>query len=127
MGAGLRHTFELLGPEYSLNVDLSNTGSQVFFSRKVVGESGEDLVEKQNAEQGLMPFSPNEPAHYGYSGENLHFVRAFLSGSSPALDFGDGVEVMRLLMAAYRSAAEDRAVDPCEEGLISYDPYGIGV
>jgi len=99
VGAGLRHTFELLGPEYALDVNMAECGVKVFFSRNVHGSAGEDLVEKQNAEQGLMPISPNEPAHYGYSGENRHFVNAFLNDTAPALDFGDGVEVMRLFLA----------------------------
>ena len=123
VGAGLRHTFGLLGPEYSLDVDLADTGTRVFFSRDVVGEAGEDLVEKQNAEQGLMPISPDEPATYGYVGENRHFVQAFLSGDAPDLGVDDGVEVMRLLMASYLSAAEGRSVDPADPALESYSPY----
>lgn len=122
VGAGLRHTFELLGPEYSLAIDMSRCGVEVFFSRRVSGEAGEDLVEKQNAEQGLMPISPNEPAHYGYAGENRHFARSFLAGSRPALTAADGVEVMRVLMAAYRSSEEGRAVDPADPALESFVP-----
>lgn len=122
VGAGLRHTFELLGPEYALNIDLSQCGVSVFFSRNVHGEAGEDLVEKQNAEQGLMPISPNEPAHYGYAGENRHFVRCFREGRPPELGFDDGVEVVRLLMAAYRSAEEGRAVDPADPALERFVP-----
>jgi predicted dehydrogenase len=101
VGAGLRHTFALLGPEYSLDVDMADTGVRVFFSRKVSGAAGEDLVEKQNAEQGLMPISPNEPALYGYAAENRHFARAFARGAKPELTVEDGVEVMRILMKAY--------------------------
>jgi len=123
VGAGLRHEFALLGPEYSLDIDMSATGTTVFFSREVTGEAGEDLVEKQNAEQGLMPISPDEPAHYGYSNENRHFVRAFLDGSAPELTFHDGVEVMRILMAAYKSAEEGRTIDPSDPDLADYAPY----
>ena len=123
VGAGLRHNFELLGPEYALNVDMAECGVKVFFSREVKGAAGEDLVENQNAEQGLMPISPNEPAHYGYAGENRHFVQAFLNGTTPQLNFSDGVEVMRLLMAAYKSADSDCAVDPNSKELESYQPY----
>lgn len=125
VGAGLRHEFSLLGPEYALDVDMSDTGTTVFFSREVRGEAGEDLVEKQNAEQGLMPISPDEPAHYGYSNENRHFVRAFLDGSAPELTAEDGVEVMRILMAAYRSAEAGRVIDPTDPELLSFSPYGI--
>jgi predicted dehydrogenase len=122
VGAGLRHTFQLLGPEYSLDVDMADAGVKVFFSREVKGTAGEDLVEKQNAEQGQMPLVPNEPAHYGYSGENRHFVNAFLGRGKPKLTFDDGVEVMRILMAAYLSSAEGRVVDPRDSALVDYQP-----
>ena len=122
VGAGLRHTFQLLGPEYSLDVDMADAGVKVFFSREVHGEAGEDLVEKQNAEQGQMPLIPNEPAHYGYAGENRHFVDAFLGRCEPLLTFDDGVEVMRLLMASYKSAAEKRTIDPYDADLLTYQP-----
>jgi predicted dehydrogenase len=123
VGAGLRHNFSLLGPEYSLEIDMSRTGVEAFFSREVTGEAGEDLVEKQNAEQGLMPISPNEPAQYGYAGENRYFSQAFLHGTAPKLSFADGVDVVRLMMAAYQSAAEARIVDPSDLGLKTYRPY----
>ena len=123
VGAGLRHSFQLMGPEYSLDVDMADAGVKVFFSREVHGEAGEDLVEKQNAEQGQMPLVPNEPAHYGYSGENRHFVEAFLGRCAPKLTFHDGVEVMRLLMASYKSAAEKRSIDPSDPALIDYQPF----
>jgi predicted dehydrogenase len=54
VGAGLRLSTELLGPEYSMSVNSPESGARVFFSRRVQGQAGEDLVEKQNAEQGLM-------------------------------------------------------------------------
>ena len=43
--------------------------TEVFLSREVEGEAGEDLVEKQNAEQGLMPVVGDEAATYGYTGK----------------------------------------------------------
>ncbi|MEJ7711681.1 MAG: hypothetical protein WKF84_17895 [Pyrinomonadaceae bacterium] len=50
VGAGLRLSMELLGPEYSLSMNSLESGMKLFFSRRVPGEAGEDLVEKQNAE-----------------------------------------------------------------------------
>ena len=121
-GAGLRHTFEVAGPEYSLEANLAETGLRVFLGREIQGEAGEDLVEKQNAEQGLMPVSPDEPSTYGYVGENRHFVRAFLGREPVGLDFRDGLEVVRLMMACYRSAEEKCAVDPGDPSLEGYRP-----
>jgi predicted dehydrogenase len=68
VGAGLRLSAELLGPEYSLSWNSLDTGLKLFFSREVRGGQGEDLVEKQNAEMGLMPVVANEAAAYGYEG-----------------------------------------------------------
>ena len=77
-----------------------DSGLKVFFSRRVKGSSGEDLVEKQNAEIGLMPVISEEPGEYGYVGENRHMVRSFLAGKRPDENFDDGVNVTELLMTA---------------------------
>jgi hypothetical protein len=83
---------ELLGPEYTMSHSALDAGARVFFSRNVRGAAGEDLVEKQNAEQGLMPVVGNEAAEYGYEGENRYFVQAFLDRRQPELDFEAGRE-----------------------------------
>ncbi len=122
VGAGLRLSSELLGPEYSMSVNSLDSGARVFFSRAVRGEAGEDLVEKQNAEQGLMPVVGNEAAEYGYEGENRHFVRCFLEGRQPELDFRAGVEVMEMLMTAYMSAEQERTLPWKPDGLDTFVP-----
>lgn len=122
VGAGLRHTIEMLGPEYSMQIDTLDAGLQVFFSRHVSGTAGEDLVEKQNAEQGLMPVIPDETSHYGYVGENRHFVEAFREGRAPELSFQDGLEIARVLAACYLSAEAGRTVDLREEDLTRFEP-----
>ncbi len=110
VGAGLRLSMELLGPEYSMNVNTLATELSLFFSRELTQKTGEDLVEKQNAELGLMPVVTDETASYGYVDENRHMVRAFLRGERPRETFDDGVNVTELLMAAYMSAERDAAV-----------------
>jgi len=122
VGAGLRLRSELLGPEYSMSVDSLQSGVQIFISRAVQGETGEDLVEKQNAEQGLMPLLGDEAATYGYQAENRHFVKHFLDGRQPELDFRAGLEVMEILMTAYMSAEQERTILWKPEGLDSYVP-----
>jgi predicted dehydrogenase len=104
VGAGLRLSAELLGPEYSLRWNSLDSGLQLFFSRAVKGSAGEDLVEKQNAEVGVMPVVPEEYLAYGYTGEDRHFVRVFLGKEKPRLTFADGLDVVRMLMMAYKSA-----------------------
>jgi predicted dehydrogenase len=122
VGAGLRLSAELLGPEYSMSWNTLDSGLKLFFSRAVVGTSGEDLVEKQNAEMGLMPVVANEPAAYGYEAEDRHFVRAFLGREAPLLTFDDGLEVVRLLMTAYMSAEQGRTLTFPPAGLDAFVP-----
>ncbi len=110
VGAGLRLSTELLGPEYSMHLNSLDTGLKLFFSREVKGHAGEDLVEKQNAEQGLMPVVASETTEYGYEAENRHFVHCFLDGIQPEIDVYAGLECTQLLMAAYMSAEQEKTV-----------------
>lgn len=122
VGAGLRLSAELLGPEYSMSWNSLDSPLKVFFSREVKGESGEDLVEKQNAEMGLMPVISGEAAVYGYEAEDRHFVRVFLGREAPELTFDDGLEVVKLLMTAYMSAEQGRTLAFPPPGLDAFVP-----
>ncbi len=122
VGAGLRLSAELLGPEYSMKWNSLDSGLQLFFSREVTGRAGEDLVEKQNAEQGVMPVVPEEYLAYGYTNEDRHFVRAFLGEEKALLTFDDGLEVVQLLMAAYQSAEQGKTLAFPPRGLDQFVP-----
>ncbi|MEP7384634.1 MAG: Gfo/Idh/MocA family oxidoreductase [Gemmatimonadota bacterium] len=122
VGAGLRLSAELLGPEYSMKWNSLDSGLQLFFSRAVTGRAGEDLVEKQNAEQGVMPVVPQEYLAYGYTDEDRHFVRAFLGKEPAKLTFADGVDVVRMLMAAYQSAEQGKTLAFPPRGIDSFVP-----
>lgn len=110
VGAGLRIQLELLGPEYAMEFNSLSTGLKVFMSREVKGSEGEDLVEKQNAEQGLMPVLEDEAGVYGYTDENRHMVECFRKGETPLETFEDGLGVVEMLMALYRSAETGETV-----------------
>jgi predicted dehydrogenase len=122
VGPGLRIQIELLGPEYAMELSTLNTGLKIFLSRNVRGEAGEDLVEKQNAEQGLMPVLEDEAGIYGYTAEDRHMVEAFRKGERPSETFHDGVAVIEMLMALYRSAELGRTVELPDEELRAYVP-----
>jgi predicted dehydrogenase len=122
VGAGLRTTIELLGPEYAMEYSTLNSGLKVFLSREVSGNAGEDLVEKQNAEQGLMPVLEDEAGSYGYTLENRHFTECFRKGERPIETFEDGVAVMEMLMGLYRSAELGCTVTLPDEHLETYVP-----
>ncbi len=122
VGAGLRLTMELLGPEYALQINTLDSNLKVFFSRRVRGEAGEDLVEKQNAEVGLMPVVAQEEVEYGYEAENRHMVHCFLAGRRPEENFSDGVNVTELLMAAYMSIEQEKIIAFPPSGLDDFVP-----
>jgi predicted dehydrogenase len=122
VGAGLRIQIELLGPEYAMEFTSLNTPLKIFMSRAITGSQGEDLVEKQNAEQGLMPVLDDEAGIYGYVGEDRHMVDSFRHRRSPIETFADGVAVIEMLMALYRSAEIGQVVKLPLAELETYVP-----
>jgi predicted dehydrogenase len=122
VGAGLRLSMELLGPEYALQINTLDAGLKIFFSREVKGRAGEDLVEKQNAEIGLMPVVADEAVEYGYVAENRHMVQSFRRGLRPGENWSDGVAVTELLMAAYQSAESGKTIAFPPPGLDRFVP-----
>jgi len=122
VGEGLRLSMELFGPEYSMFVNTLDPDLKVFFSRKVTGSEGEDLVEKQNAESGGMPVVSNEAEVYGYTAENRHMVKSFMNGKRPEENFDDGLEVTRLLMAAYMSAEQGKTIQLPNADIDTFKP-----
>ena len=122
VGAGLRLSLELFGPEYSMFVNTLDSDLRVFFSRNVTGSQSEDLVEKQNAESGEMPVVSNETDAYGYTAENRHMVQSFLAGKRPEENFSDGLNVTELLMTAYMSAEQDKTILFPPPGLETFIP-----
>jgi predicted dehydrogenase len=122
VGAGLRLSLELLGPEYAMEFNSLGSGLKVFLGGEGGQRGGEDLVEKQNAERGLMPVIEDEAATYGYVQENRYFVEAFRRGEMPDENFSSGLDVVAMLMALYRSAELGRTVRFDEPGLLDYVP-----
>ncbi|UCD46000.1 MAG: Gfo/Idh/MocA family oxidoreductase [Candidatus Bathyarchaeota archaeon] len=122
IGPGLRLTFEVLGPEYSISINSLQQELNVFFSRGVVMPPSEEFVEKQAAEQGLMPMVPNEAIAYGYQDEDRHMVESFLRGEMPEEDWRDGLLVARLMMTAYKSAEEGSKLSFDPKALKGYKP-----
>ena len=122
VGPGLRLSFEMLGPEYYMQVNTLTPELYVFLSRAVEGAAGEDMVEKQNAESGLMPIISNEELAYGYTDEDRHMAEAFMDGKMPRETWDDGLLVAQLLAHCYKSSEEGKklAFDP--DTVESYIP-----
>ena len=122
VGPGLRIDLALLGPEYAMEFSSLNPSLKVFLSRAISGGQGEDLVEKQNAEQGQMPIVEDEAGTYGYTSENRHMVDCFRHGRTPIETFEDGVEVTQMVMALYKSAETGQVVRLPDDTLETYVP-----
>ena len=122
VGAGLRIDLALLGSEYAMEFSSLKPALNDFLSRKIQVGDGEDLLEKQNAEQGVMPIVEDEAGTYGYTAENRHMVECFRHDRTPIETFEDGVEVVRMVMGLYLSAETGRTVDLDEADLETFVP-----
>ena len=122
VGPGLRLSLEALGPEYSLAINSLSQELTVFFSRNVEAPPSEEFVEKQAAEQGLMPVIPDEAVAYGYQHENRHMVECFREGRMPRENWMDGLLVTQLMMAAYKSAEQEKTLGFSPGALKGYTP-----
>ena len=121
-GPGLRLSMEVLGPEYSITINSLQQELNIFLSRNVSAAKSEDFVEKQAAEQGLMPVVPDEAAAYGYVAECRHMVDSFRRGIQPSEDWYDGLLVTQLMMLGYKSAEEGRTIKFSQEAVRGYKP-----
>jgi len=121
-GPGLRLSFEALGPEYYMSINTLQPELFTFFSRNVKIPPSEEFVEKQAAEQGLMPTIPNEAFTYGYMDEDRYMVECFLKREKPREDWRDGLFIVQLMMACYMSAEKGRKIRFNPEALKGFKP-----
>jgi predicted dehydrogenase len=123
---GLRLLVDGIGPGYALEANSLRSPLEVFIGDAAASSvaDAELALEKSTASQGLLAIQPNEPDLYGYTDENVDALAAFREGRNALLDFDDGLEVVRLTMAAYLSAEQGRAVDLTDPGtLAGLDDY----
>ncbi len=110
---GLRLSVDGIGPGYALEANSLRSPLEVFIGDAAASSvaDAELALEKATASRGLLAIQPNEPDLYGYTDENVDALAAFREGRSALLDFDDGLEVVRLTMAAYLSAEQRRVID----------------
>ena len=66
VGAGLRLSAELLGPEYSMSWNTLDSGLKLFFSRGCGGRRARTWWRSRTPRSGQMPVVAEEFAAYGY-------------------------------------------------------------
>jgi len=110
---GLRLFADGMGPGYAFEINSLTSPLEVFIA-DVAAEAvadAESALEKATASRGLLAVQYNEPDLYGYPDENEDAIEAFLAGRDGFLPWSYGLEIIRLVMAAYMSAQEKRTVD----------------
>jgi predicted dehydrogenase len=110
---GLRLLVDGIGPGYALEANSLRSPLEVFIGDAAAASvaDAELALEKSTASRGLLAIQPNEPDLYGYTDENIDALGAFREGRAALLDFADGLDVVRLTMAAYMSAEQGRVID----------------
>jgi predicted dehydrogenase len=125
---GLRLLIDGIGPGYALEANSLRSPLEIFIGDDAAASAADAELglEKATASRGLLAIQPNEPDLYGYVDEHVDALAAFRAGHSALLDFDYGLEIVRLTMAAYRSAEEGRVIDladPAEQtALDDYIP-----
>lgn len=99
---GMAVLFEVWGDEGTITYDRSGPSQPI----KVFSAGGTEryFMEKAESKRGWLFPMVEEFWRYGYYDELTHFVECFRSRKTPSLTFRDGLEVNRIIDAAYRSA-----------------------
>jgi len=125
---GLRLSMDGTGPGYAFDINTLHSPLEVFIgdaAAEAIADS-EAALEKATASRGLLTVQYNEADLYGYVDENTDMLKAFESGRDGFLSWDFGVEITKLLMAAYMSAEKKKVIDltdnTVEKELETYIP-----
>jgi predicted dehydrogenase len=125
---GLRLLVDGMGPGYAFEINTLASSLQVFIG-DVAAEAianAESALEKATASRGLLTVHHNEADLYGYPDENADAAAAFLAGRDGFLPWSYGLEVTRLVTAAYMAAERRQTLDltdpAVQQALESYVP-----
>jgi predicted dehydrogenase len=125
---GLRLYMDGMGPGYAFEINTLQSPLEVFIG-DVAAEAIADAelaLEKATASRGLLAVQPNEADLYGYPDENEDAAISFLNGKDALLPLSYGLEITKLVMAAYMSAERKHTIDltnsQIQKELESYIP-----
>jgi predicted dehydrogenase len=110
---GLRLLADGMGPGYAFEINSLISPLEVFIGDAAAeaAADAESALEKSTASRGLLAVQYNEPDLYGYPDENEEAIQAFRAGKDGFLPWSYGLEIIKLVMAAYMSAQEKKTVD----------------
>lgn len=125
---GLRLSMDGMGPGYAFEINTLQSTLQVFIgdaAAEAVADA-ETALEKATASRGLLAVQYNEADLYGYTDENDDAVRAFQEDRDGYLPLSYGLEITKLLMAAYMSDEQKKVIDltdpAVQQALETYVP-----
>lgn len=114
---GLRLEMDGLGPGYAFEINTLQSSLEVFVGDEAAEAiaDAETALEKATASRGLLAVQPNEADLYGYVDENEDAVNAFRQGKDALLNWEYGLEITKLVQAAYMAAETGRVLDLTDE------------
>ena len=117
---GLRIFADGMGPGYAFEINTLLSPLSVFIGDEAAETilDVEGSLEKATASRGLLTIQPNEADLYGYTDENAETLAAFEEGRAPMLPWSYGLEITRLVMAAYMSAETKSSIDLTNPAVI---------
>jgi predicted dehydrogenase len=110
---GLRLFMDGMGPGYAFEINTLTSSLQIFIGDAAAEATAnaESALEKATASRGLLAVQHNEADLYGYTDENEEAAAAFQAGRDGFLPWSYGLEITRLVMAAYLSAERKQVID----------------
>jgi predicted dehydrogenase len=125
---GLRLLMDGMGPGYAFEINTLSSSTQIFIgdaAAEAIADA-EKALEKATASRGLLTVHHNEADLYGYTDENQEAAQAFLAGHDAFLNWEYGLEITKLVMAAYMAAERGQTLDltdpAVQQELESYVP-----
>jgi predicted dehydrogenase len=125
---GLRLLMDGMGPGYAFEINTLSSSTQIFIgdaAAEAIADA-EKALEKATASRGLLTVHHNEADLYGYTDENQEAAQAFLAGRDAFLKWEYGLEITKLVMAAYMAAERGQTLDltdpAVQQELESYVP-----
>lgn len=116
---GLRLWMDAIGPGYAMEVNSLISPLEIFIGDEAAEgvADAETALEKSTSTRGLLPVHPDEAGLYGYDTEQQDAVIAFLNDKDAFLNWEFGVEVTKLVQAAYMAAEQKKTLDLTDESV----------
>jgi len=117
---GLRLSMDGLGPGYAMEVNTLISPSEIFIGDEAAASvaDSEAALEKSTSTKGLLAIQPNEADLYGYVNEIRDAVESFRDNKDGFLNWEYGLEITRLVQAAYLSAELKKTISLTDPAVL---------